>query len=1258
MSRKRIIKGPKGLKAFRRKWSGRRVLREKKSHRRPLLIPWPIGVGKSFNIDEVIEEAVRHVPYDVVVALFPTRRLIQERRWVRNPPGDVFIAILKPRPRKVCGRALNKEWGSYETQGLGLLGKEELCQARCHNYATCFWPQQYGKSLANYQVIYGTQAHLERASDFLVQIKEWTRAERVLVLLDENNFVAKSFRHHITRNELEKYLEALEALSRKKPMGEAHDRWIYLVDLLIKARAEDLRSDQWRFPAFSAQWAVAVQRMGRNLFGQEFRFLGYDFRKFNWSRQQSREKTAGGGVAFAITPKLDVPGCDIIIYSGTAHPDFLEFRLGVKLANPFGDYRFEHPDTRWYNLASSLGAKIYFQANAPQILDFFAQLAARRLQGGRRVLLVAKKCFLEYCAAEMEARLLELGVEARVVVNPGKKILREDPNVIPIINYGMAGTNRYKRFHCAYCLTGFYVNEPVVNSILQDIRATDFQLPLKFTTEGPPRRRKVGVANPQDRFYDIAKLAQLVLNQQEMDVVLQAVGRVRPYTKPREVFTFQCAAHPQLPYTQEFNSLAEARVFFGIVSTRERQKATTTELVKAAKKRGLTQQQVANKLKISLSTAKRHWNPVKPFISTHNQIIKAKTYSQVKQIVKLARQLPLSHVGFSVDFTYDNPGIALKTTIVHDPRTIQPVKLALVLVESHSRTKPTYHRFVVNLGKPQLVKALKPLFRLKVPFVGYDLKPGFFCLWQLGLPAPVTVWDGLVCEQALHLGRYHHKYAPNQGTGVAARISAETWAKEQLAFQTSLVCACQRHGVPLQLPPLNPAADQSGTFLSTPLAAAKLYGPQIAAAKAKGIHDHLVTVEMPFVETNARIEWTGVRVSEKKRARTIAKCDQPIAKLKKNLKRHGLTNYRGRDEMQQFFRQEGALHFFRDGASYSFDREQLKQAKAYHPVIPLILALKRLEDLRNSELLNPDLVGADGRIHPTYKQLVTATGRLTCHHPSILSVDSLLRPIVVPGKGRGIGEVDWSQVEVGIAGAVFGDDKLVDMFNTGDVYAAMAQTFFKAELPKSAKTLSTRKFKEKYPDLRDKMKACTLGIIYGLTPQGLATQLKCPYRQAKDLYDGFMAMFPQLRLGMKKAAVTAGAQGYASTVTNLHRYRGTKGPVQEWETRWFVNHCIQGTAAAIFKMALNRLKRVYEPYDAWVIVPLHDAVIFEAPLEALEEVAKLTARVMRKTLKEVLPILKPRVDINISKPTCWNKDGKVNGLSEWIRKTLQELSLR
>ena len=86
----------------------------------------------------------------------------------------------------------------------------------------------------------------------------------------------------------------------------------------------------------------------------------------------------------------------------------------------------------------------------------------------------------------------------------------------------------------------------------------------------------------------------------------------------------------------------------------------------------------------------------------------------------------------------------------------------------------------------------------------------------------------------------------------------------------------------------------------------------------------------------------------------------------------------------------------------------------------------------------------------------------------------------------------------------------------------------------------------------------------------------------------------------------------------------------------------------MFKTAGNRLDKLYQRYDARIIIPLHDAFIFEAPMDELETVAKLTARVMCDTLQEYFPVLQPQVEVNISRPDCWNKDGDVEELDRWI----------
>jgi hypothetical protein len=250
----------------------------------------------------------------------------------------------------------------------------------------------------------------------------------------------------------------------------------------------------------------------------------------------------------------------------------------------------------------------HFPHNARQLLHFFAELLLQRLQLGERPLLIAKKCFVGQCVDGLQKRLAELGcANISLITHDWDLVDLGAPWTVPVISYGMIGTNRFERFTAALCLTGYYVHEEVIDAVLQDILATDGHIPVRVTTEGHPRRRRASVVWPAHRGYDIQGLSQLALEQQELDVVLQAVGRIRPYTRPREVFTFQCAAHPHLQYTREFDTLEEARQFFGVPPRRLQKQHETAVRVQAARQAGLSQTQAATELGLGLATVKRYW---------------------------------------------------------------------------------------------------------------------------------------------------------------------------------------------------------------------------------------------------------------------------------------------------------------------------------------------------------------------------------------------------------------------------------------------------------------------------------------------------------------------------------------------------------------------------------------------------------------------------------------------------------------------------
>jgi hypothetical protein len=177
-----MILGEEALGVFRSHWDGPRLLALIAEHGGGVLINWPIGVGKSSAIDRIIEAAVGSGRYDLVIVLAPTRRVLEERAWIRNPPSGLKIVNLRPRPRQRCGD-LNGLWRHFEQAGMAALGRIELC-SRCPRRPGCFWPTQYGAGLQGARVIFGAQAHLGRVPDFAAQLAGWAGAGRVLTLLD------------------------------------------------------------------------------------------------------------------------------------------------------------------------------------------------------------------------------------------------------------------------------------------------------------------------------------------------------------------------------------------------------------------------------------------------------------------------------------------------------------------------------------------------------------------------------------------------------------------------------------------------------------------------------------------------------------------------------------------------------------------------------------------------------------------------------------------------------------------------------------------------------------------------------------------------------------------------------------------------------------------------------------------------------------------------------------------------------------------
>ena len=511
---------------------------------------------------------------------------------------------LRPRPRVQCGEVRDRQWQPLERRGLGMLGRAMLCE-RCEHGPGCFWPKQYSRGLAGAQVIYATQAHLKRNPGFVAQCADLAGARRVLTIMDEVQFAMDGQERVLSQADLKRFVDVLGSSPRAATCQD-HDRWLHLANLLLHCSTEDLRAPGWWFPGFDRQWTLTVQEEGWRHHGEAFQFLAPLLQLLARSAPESRERLDDGSIRFAMAAD---PGRHFMVFGAQAPHALTEHRLGRCYANPFAGYGFEHPGTVWYNLASRIGMQCYFRGNAPQILDFFAQLIVRRVREGRRVVCIAKKSLMVLCANLLQERLSEFGLlESRVMIQPGANIDLADGNIIPLINYGAIGTNRYEHHDCVYCLTSYYVPEIVVGAILQDLRAADFRVPISVRTEGNPPRRIAEVTDPRHRIFDVASLVQEALEHCEMGTVLQAVGRVRPFTQPREVITFQCGGHPTGgAYTQEFTTLNALREHFGIPNRRQAKQQATAQRVQQLRQTGLDQKAVVERLGIGLRTVQRYW---------------------------------------------------------------------------------------------------------------------------------------------------------------------------------------------------------------------------------------------------------------------------------------------------------------------------------------------------------------------------------------------------------------------------------------------------------------------------------------------------------------------------------------------------------------------------------------------------------------------------------------------------------------------------
>ena len=404
-----------------------------------------------------------------------------------------------------------------------------------------------------------------------------------------------------------------------------------------------------------------------------------------------------------------------------------------------------------------------------------------------------------------------------------------------------------------------------------------------------------------------------------------------------------------------------------------------------------------------------------------------------------------------------------------------------------------------------------------------------------------------------------------------------------------------------------------------------------AEVEQQGLVELYRKVEEPMIDVLATMELAGVKIDAEQLAEYGVELNAELQRLEDEIRREA-------DEPMlnvNSARQLGEVLFGKmritdkpkmtKTKQYSTDEEYLQSFAGKHPIVDNILTYRGVKKLLSTyvealpQLINP----VTGRIHTSYNQAVTATGRLSSTNPNLQNIpvrDDMgrrIREAFVPSDSDHVLlSADYSQVELRLMAHLSGDEQLVDAFKQGaDIHSATAAKLYH-------KTIE-----EVTSDERRKAKTANFGIIYGISAFGLSQRLDIPRGEAKELIEGYFATYPQVKEYMDRAIAEAKERGYVVTAFGRRRYlhdiTSRNAVARGVAERNAINAPIQGSAADIMKLAMIEIYRRFkaEGIESKMILQVHDEVVVDTLRSELDRVKQIVQQSMESVASLRVPLI-------------------------------------
>jgi DNA polymerase-1 len=523
--------------------------------------------------------------------------------------------------------------------------------------------------------------------------------------------------------------------------------------------------------------------------------------------------------------------------------------------------------------------------------------------------------------------------------------------------------------------------------------------------------------------------------------------------------------------------------------------------------------------------------------------------------------------------------------------------------------KPHEAAFVQCDGKPDILKALAPLFTGKTCIVSSDVKRAMVALDRHGIAFTAPYYDTSIAHYLLQPERGHsiaevayemlHYTAitPESMLGPKGRNQLKP---QQVAPEALTRWACEAADLTLQLP------DELDKAL-----------------KEQGLDKLMTEIELPLVPVLASMELAGARIDVKalneysvalteQMNRLDAECHQ-LAGMTFNTASPAQVG----EVLFDHLKIDPKAKKTKTG-QYSTTEDILLKLRDRHPLVDKILELRGIRKLLSTyvnalpALINPQT----GRIHTTYNQTVTATGRLSSTNPNLQNIPvrtddgKEIRRAFIPADGNVFFSADYSQIELRLVADLSHDQTMLDAFaHDHDIHAITAARIYHKPLEQVTS------------DERRKAKTANFGILYGISAFGLAQRLNIPRDEAKMLIDGYYTTFPQVRDYIDRSIAQAREKGYVTTLYGRRRMlpdiNSRNAVVRGFSERNAINAPIQGTAADVIKLAMVHIYQRFqaEGIQSKMILQVHDELNFDVIPSELDRVQRIVIEEMENVYK-------------------------------------------